>query len=99
MPAEVQIITVDEARSILHLDGDYPEEELKAIIAEATSFINRKTNNEWDKELTVDPLAKLAVRYKIQELFYHDDEHKFTDTVISLCEDLRDVIRLRRPAS
>lgn len=98
MPAEVQIITVDEARAILRLDGDYPEEELKAIIAEAISFVNRKTGNEWDKELTVDPVAKLAVRYKIQEIFYHDEDHKFSETVVSLCEDLRDVLRLRRPA-
>ena len=98
MPAEVQIITVDEAKAILRLDGDYPEEELKAIIAEATSFVNRKTGNEWDRELTVDPVAKLAVRYKIQEIFYHDDDHKFSETVVSLCEDLRDVLRLRSPA-
>ena len=95
MPAEVHIITVDEARAILRLDSDYPEEELEAIIAEATSFVNRKTNHEWDRDETPDPLAKLAVRYKVQELFYHDSEHEFSATVTSVCEDLRDVLRMR----
>lgn len=99
METEVQILTVDEARTILRLDGDYPEAELKAIIAEATSFVNRKTNHEWQKEYPIDPLAKSAVRYKIQELFFHDDEHQYGGTVISLCEDLRDILRLRRPVA
>jgi|GEM_PF-6091243 len=90
------IINVDEAKKILRLDEDYPSDELEAIVSEATSFVDNKTQYQWERDEVVHPLAKAAARYQIQQLFYHDDEHDFSATVISYCEDLRDVLRIRR---
>jgi hypothetical protein len=75
------ILTEQEARDALRLDGDCQYSVFRASNASATDYIDNATGVRWEKKNPVDPTAKAAARLFVQQDFYHDKDHDFREQI------------------
>jgi hypothetical protein len=58
------ILTNEQVRKALYLDGDYSKDELDRYSLSASAFIKQKTGYDFAKDYPVEPLAvECAIQY------------------------------------
>jgi hypothetical protein len=75
------ILTEQEARDSLRLDGDSQYSEFEANNVSATAYIDNATGAKWESKAPIDPIAKACARLYVQQDFYHDKDHDFKDQI------------------
>ncbi len=91
------LLTHEEVAKAIHVDPDYPRDELQALAEAATSFVHQKTGFKFAEETVIEPLAKQCARLYVKQLHYgvdgYNKEHDYSLGIASLIEDLKDLAR------
>jgi len=78
---KANILSEQEARDALRLDGDCQSSEFEANNASATDYIDEATGVRWETKNPIDPTAKACARLFIQQDYYHDKDHDFQERI------------------
>jgi hypothetical protein len=60
------LITLDEAKAALRIDGDYWNDILNPLIETLPSYLQMKTGRAWDTDSTPNPLVKTTCKFILQ---------------------------------
>lgn len=63
------IISIEEARNALRIDGDYNDDIIEPLIEAIPEYLYLTTGHEWDKDDDTTPLAKTAAKFILQLWF------------------------------
>lgn len=92
-----QLLTNEEVAKAIHVDPDYPRDDLQALAQAATSFVHQKTGYKFAEENPIEPLAKQCAKLYVRQLHYgaegYNKEHDYSLGIASLIEDLKDLAR------
>lgn len=86
------ILTNEEVKEIICVDDDFPSSKVLMLNNQATSFLDHKTNRNWEKDSPIVPLAKAAASLVIKRNF--NDDEAFDKPINDYVEDLKDYIRV-----
>jgi hypothetical protein len=89
MAEEKNILTNDEARDVLRLDGDIPDSVISFNNQVATSFVDERTGKKWESQNPIDCEAKACASLVLQQTFYHDADHDFKSGIFDYIEELK----------
>ncbi|WP_312574186.1 head-tail connector protein [Staphylococcus saprophyticus] len=63
------IITIEDARNALRIDGDYNDDIIKPLIEAIPDYLYLTTDMDWDKGEQSNPLAQTAAKFILQLWF------------------------------
>lgn len=63
------IISIEEARNALRIDGNYNDEVIIPLVESIPSYLELTTGRSWDNDTTTHPLAKTASQFILQLWF------------------------------
>lgn len=89
------ILTNQQVRDFTRVDPDYPEQLVSFANASATSYIDKKTDRNWENDNPIDQEAQECARLVVEQNFFHDDQHNFSTAIFDYIEELK--IRARKP--
>lgn len=96
------ILTVDEVRSALNLDFNYPDIELQELATSASSFIYQKTKYDFGADVDIHPLAKKCARALVKDEFFGSNdfnrEHDYSLGINGMIVDLQNIARVKKLA-
>lgn len=67
------ILTIEEGRDVLRLDGTDNDAIIQAFIDAIPAYLEMTTGKAWDEE-PIPELAKLAAKFILQQWYYQETE-------------------------
>jgi len=89
MPETKNILTNQQVREFTRVDPDYPETLVSFASASATSYIDKKTDHQWEKDEPIDQEAQECARLVVEQSFFHDESHNFNQAIFDYIEELK----------
>lgn len=79
------IISLEEAKEVLRVDGDYLDIQITALIKSIPPYLETTTGKAW-LDNPINPLAKTTAQFILMLWFepYQDDKDKIKRTIDSL---------------